>query len=155
MARLEHSGVELQRISTGHDVWFEFVDGGPSDAVFTVEGMDHVIVGKSGRFVGSRRADVLPIILVGWVEGQGTTHAEKREDYFALMDELSAVWSPDLDPSPLVAYSPVDGVPDGLQATLNARFLRRTGPTKEGEFFRKMTVYLECVDDPPVWVLGT
>ena len=155
MARILHGSVELQRPEQNWSVYFEFVDGGPSDAVFTVMGEDAIIVGKAGRFVTSRRADVQPITLVGWVEGQGATHAAKREDYFALMDELAAVWSPDLEPSLLEVYAPVDGVPEGLVASLNARFLRRTGPTKDGEFFRRMTVYLECVDDPPVWVLGT
>lgn len=155
MPRLTHAGVELQRPANNYNVWFDFSVGGPADAVYVVRGEDAVIVGKPGRFVTTRKPDHLVIILAGWVEGQGATHTAKREDYLDLMAELSAVWDPALDPSPLIVSAPVEGLGTGMTATLNARFLRRTGPPKVGEFFARMTIYLECVDDPPMWVLGS
>jgi hypothetical protein len=153
MPRLTFGGVELQRPEDNYEVYFEFSDGGPSDYTYEVRGDDTVIPGKDGQMVRDRKADHLGIVLVGWVEGQGSTHTAKREDYVALMSVLGAVLDPVLDPQELIAYPPVDGVPDPRM--LLARFLRKTGPTKTGEYFRRMTLYFECIDDPPVWVPGS
>lgn len=154
MSRLTLGGVELQRVGA-YEVWFEFLEGGPSDSIYHVRGDDTVIPAKPGQLVRNRVPDVLPIVLVGWVEGQGATHTAKREDYVDLMAELLAVFDPALDPMVLKAWGPVEGLGSAVTATINARFLRRTGPAKVGEFHRRQTIYLESVDDPPVWVMGS
>lgn len=142
-------GVSHQRPGTNYDIWFDFLEGGPSDATYEVRGDDRIIPAKPGRLVRDRQPDKLSIVLVGWVEGQGATDTLRRQDYFDLMAELLTVWDGAIAPVTITVSSPTEGVPSTM--SIDARFVRKSGPAKVGEHFRRFTIYFESVDSPPVW----
>lgn len=72
-------------------IYFQIVEGGP-DSSPEVRGEDRIIPYRRGQVYGNRRAHRLPIMLRGWVSGEGATESEQRADTAAARQELATLF---------------------------------------------------------------
>lgn len=147
------TSLELQDPENG--VLFFVVRGGLDD-VPTVRGKNVTIPGKPGQTWMPKVEDSLPIILHGYVEGQGSSLGEQRQDYLDLMARIKAVFDPTAEPFEVDVYGGApfynEGLADDEVATIMVEFLRLTGPTGNG-FVREFDLECRCISDPPAWVV--
>lgn len=120
-----------------------------------VRGEDTVVPAASGRFVQLRKADRLVIPMLGFVAGVPNTYydeAAEEQDYLNSWDTLGTIFDTTAAPAALVVYGPSHGVASGKKRTINARVLNVVFGNGIPGTIQNISVELESVDSPPVWV---
>jgi hypothetical protein len=74
-------------------VFFEIVEGGP-DFTPEVRGEDRTVPYRSGQVYAPRRNHRLPILLQGWVAGEGEDEAAQRADTATARQEMRVLFDP-------------------------------------------------------------
>jgi hypothetical protein len=87
---LTYSAVDLQDFPR---VYLEIVEGAP-DFTPEVRGEDRTVPYRSGQVYSPRRYHRLPILLQGWVAGEGMDEAAQRADTAAARQELRTLFDP-------------------------------------------------------------
>lgn len=130
---------------------FEFTEGGPTDGVATVRGKRVLIPGKAGRYTptGTFTKDTLDIRLHGWVEGEGSTAADRVESFRdRMLALLTACGETDREDVTLTVTD-IEGLTDDETATIDAGFIRFEGPAAHADW-REFDIHFEATD-PPEW----
>lgn len=143
---LTYRGTDLQDFPR---IFLQLVEGGP-DASPEMRGEDRVIPYRRGRIHGPKRADRLPIMLKGWVAGEGADEATQRADTALARQELKALFDPELGEGELKVATE-----DGTVWTANAEsevFLPESDP--DIPTFWGVSVRLMAID-PPEWTAGS
>lgn len=146
---LHYRTVNIRRLD--RSIFLQVYHGFDDEA--SVRGVDDVLLYADGRRRRSRWKDVRIIELRGWVQGLGDTLTVRRQAYRARINELHAIFEPDLDPGPLVISAPYMGLVSGT-ATIQARFLNASWDEPVLGYFRRVSVELECISSPPEWTLA-
>jgi hypothetical protein len=81
-------------------VFLQIVSGGPWDTPET-RGEDSRTPYRDGQTYGPRREDRLPIMLDGWVAGEGADEAAQRADTATARQELRVLFDPTRGPAVL------------------------------------------------------
>lgn len=155
MGRLTFRGTDLQRDDRA--IWFDLDDG--FLALPSVRGEDLPIPGRPGRLVLSRIADRLVVPLTGWILGFGVEPGDLRPTYAESEAILVGLFPLDLDPGDLVASNGYAGLETDETATISVRTLNlvmakmQPVPAAPAGFFRRISVELECVANPPAWAI--
>lgn len=112
-----------------------------------VRGQDIVIPARAGRDSGNRVADVLSILLEGYVGGEDAEEWRENTDaLIAVLDENAVV------PGSLIARAPYLGLATGAVATISARVKNYVeGPVRAGATVQTWSIELESID--PYWVV--
>jgi hypothetical protein len=139
---LTYRGTDLQ--SADLDIFFEIVRGLAEPP--SVRGEDWIVPARAGRLPTNRVADVLRIELRGHVRGSGVDEDAQRADFAANRATVRALFSPTLDPGPLVAT-----LEDGSVQNVDARTLDTIWNQVQPSF-AFVSVQLESVD--PDWLAG-
>lgn len=143
LRNLTFDAVDLQRADLSVHLDVMNLNGG-----LDVRGKDTVIPSLDGRIARVRVADVRHVIVEGWIQGVGATEALRLASAQELLDELEALFSPDLDPNPLAGLAA-----DGSTRTLLCRpqpGILWPDPIVPG--VHKVSVLLDSVF--PNWVLS-
>lgn len=113
-----------------------------------MRGEDVIVPALVGRVSRDRVADVLTIVLEGYVAGTDP------EDWRAKTDQLIAVLDEhEADPGPLIARAPYLGLGIGDEATISARVRNYIeGPIRAGATIQTWSIELESTD--PYWVVA-
>lgn len=91
---LTYGGVDLQDLSAGHlRIYFELASGGP-DWAPEVRGDDRTIPYRDGQIYSPKRPHRLPILLSGFVSGEGATEALQRADTATARQEMYTLFLP-------------------------------------------------------------
>lgn len=115
-------------------------------------GEDDIAAGRTGRIRRNRVADVRTIPLVGYTRGIGATIADRMESWAEAEATLGALLDPDVV-GELVLLAPYLGLASGT-ATIDAYPLNWIpGPPEGTMTFRRWTIDLESVANPPDWTL--
>lgn len=140
------------------DLTFDSTDLQPSDRSFVlwiarglnnvpaVRGQDIVVPHLAGQVVGNRKADKLPIELVGWILANGVTPSIIAGAFRTIVESLKAVFDPTLDPRVLAAT-----LEDGSAAAINARVTALVIEEKVTSHVASISVAMESID--PYWVI--
>lgn len=98
---LTFGGADLQRadLSIHLDIVSGLNDGK------RVRGTDTVIPSMRGRVARNRIADGRDIILAGWLQGTGSSEANRLASYQNLRDEVEAIFDPEDAPATLVGQA--------------------------------------------------
>lgn len=113
-----------------------------------VRGTDYVVAARAGRSVGNRVADVLEIVLEGYVAGTNAADWRAKTDLLLGVLDESAEALPGL----LVVRGPQFGLATGTEASITARVKNAVeGPVRFGFAYQAWSVALESVD--PAWVV--
>lgn len=130
-------------------IFLQLVEGGPDDTPET-RGENSTTPYRRGQTYGPRRADRLPIMLKGWVAGDGVDEDAQRADTAAARQELKALFDVEGGEGVLAATTE-----DGTDWTINAYpevIVWQAGdegiPTHRGVSVR----LIAC--DPPEWEAG-
>lgn len=129
-------------------VFLQLVEGGPDDTP-DVRGDDRTMPYRDGQLYGNRREDRLPIMLKGWVAGEGDDEAEQREDTAAARQEMRVLFDRTSGPGTLLVTTEdgveweIEAYPDGLVWENPDEGI----PTHRGVSIRLMAV------DPPHWTV--
>lgn len=117
-----------------------------------VRGKDEVIVGKPGRLALPRVEDRLVLNLVGWLRGVGATKEARWESFREIMDEAKTAFALTTTAN-LVASGPYLGLESGETATIEAATRDVAWGVIGSDAAVQIDVELECVSDPPDWVV--
>lgn len=116
-------------------------------------GTDSIAPGHGGRFIRPRLLDRLVVPVNGYVKGTGTTRAERAESWRASTDILIALLDPTLAPGLLVVGPPLMGVTE--ERSILVRPINAIHGRPVGAHYETWSIEMECVDDPPEWVIGS
>lgn len=131
------------------DLFFDVMSSPYEPADF--RGRDDIAIGRRGRVRRNRLADRRIIPLRGWTRGIGTTLLERRESWNDAEADLLALLDPSMDPGALVVLAPYLGLLSG-SLTIEAIGLNWIPGDVIGSMtFRRWTVDLEAVGNPPDW----
>jgi hypothetical protein len=151
MAELTKGGVDIRRSDVKIYFW---ITRGWLDDIPSVRGVDALVVGTPGRLTGNRLADTRRLLLNGQIKGAGATEALAQADFHALLSSMLTVWDPDGDPENLVVADGYRGLGVGQTATISVRTVNVIPAGEFNGFRRKYSWELECVSDPPAWVIA-
>ncbi|HEY6568549.1 MAG TPA: hypothetical protein VI341_13620 [Actinomycetota bacterium] len=147
---LVYGGVDLQDLSAGHlRIFFEIRAGRPFDTP-EVRGDDRTVPYREGQYYGPKRFDRLPILLVGFVAGEGSDEASQRSDTAAARWEMRTLFDPTAGEQVMTCTTE-----DGTDWTINpypeALIWDEVPPatTHWGASVRLMAI------DPPYWTAGS
>jgi hypothetical protein len=146
---LTYGAVDLQDLAAGHHrIYFELREGGP-DWTPETRGDDRTIPYREGQLYSPRRYHKLPIMLVGFVAGEGSDEAAQRSDTAAARQELRTLFDPILAPQVLTCTTE-DGTSWTIEAYTEALIWDDVppAPTHWGASVRL------CAIDPPYWTGG-
>ena len=87
---LTYDAVDLQDFPR---VYWEIVEGGP-DWTPETRGEDRTVPYRSGQVYTPRRYNRLPILLQGWVAGEGADEAAQRADTATARQEMRVLFDP-------------------------------------------------------------
>lgn len=120
----------------------------------SVRGADDIVPGLPGRVRRNRVDDVLILELRGWVRGAGATVTDRRADFHAAAAELMSELEPTrATPGVLTVLPPYLGV--SVPFTIEAFPLPwLEGPEFPGMSFRRFSIELEAIGNPPRWIEG-
>lgn len=138
---LTFRGTDVQRAD---NTLFLEVEEGLLDGGLELRGSDTTVPGRAGRRERNRIPDSLPIVLKGWVRGDGSGSAA-WSSYYAAWADLQELLRPTAGSGLLVAT-----LPDATVLTANARPVDIM-PGALLRAAREVSVELEAVD-PPYWV---
>ena len=139
---LTYKGTDLQDFPR---IFLQIVEGGPETSPET-RGSNSTTPYRDGQTYGPRRADRLPIMLRGWVSGQGATEALARADTAVARRALFTLFDVTAGVGELAVTTE-----DGTQWTISAYpevFLPEMEPTIPGH--QGISVRLVAID-PPEW----
>jgi hypothetical protein len=88
LTNLEYETVDLQDHPR---IFLQIVEGGP-DTPPEVRGEDRTVPYRSGKVYSPRRYDRLPILLKGWVAGQGSDEDTRKADTATARAELRTLF---------------------------------------------------------------
>lgn len=94
------AGGSLKELQDFPRIFLQIVSGGPDDTP-EVRGQDSRTPYRDGQTYGPRREDRLPIMLEGWVAGQGSSEILQRADTATARHELRTTFDPTLGPGVL------------------------------------------------------
>jgi hypothetical protein len=94
---LSYAATDLQDFPR---ICLRLVEGGPDDTP-EVRGEDRTIPYLDGQVYGNRRNHRLPIVIRGWVAGQGSTEVLQRADTAQARQELRVLFDPTGGPQTL------------------------------------------------------
>lgn len=143
---LTFGAVDLQDLTAGHlRIFFQLVSGGP-DWTPETRGDSRVIPYRDGRLYSPRRPDRLPIMLDGWVAGEGATEALQRADTATARQEMYALFK-SWDPPKVLTCTTEDGTAWTINAYAEALVwdANPAVPTHWGASVRLIA------EDPPYW----
>lgn len=136
---LSYAGTDLQDFPR---ICLQLVEGGPDDTP-EVRGDDRLIPYLSGQVYGNRRYHRLPIVIRGWVAGQGVSEVLQRADTAQARQELRVLFDPTGGPATLHVETE-DGVEWEIEAYPEGIIWQ---PVDEGiPTMRKVSVRLMAVD---------
>lgn len=123
---------------------------GPLWAPAEHRGEDDVAAGREGRIRRNRVPDFRTIPLVGYTRGVGATVDERQQSWAEAEAIIGGLLDPDVS-GDLVLLAPYLGLASGT-ATIDAYPLNWIPGRPEGTMtYRRWTIDLECVDNPPDW----
>jgi hypothetical protein len=142
---LTYRAVDIQRPDLFLDVLSSPYE--PAD----YRGRDDIALGRPGRVRRNRLADRRVIRLNGWTRGIGTTIEERRESWNDAEAELLALLDPSMAPGDLTVLAPYLGLVGG-SLTIEAVGLNwLAGDVLGSMSFRRWSIELEAVGNPPDW----
>lgn len=143
---LSYRSVDLQTENLFLDLMVSLYE--PADH----RGQDDVVPGMPGRYRRNRIPDQRMIPLKGWTRGTGSTAVERRQSFDAAEASLGAILDPSADAGALVVIPPYMGLSGGPM-TIQAVVANWTAGVVEGSLsYRRWTVELEAIGNPPDWV---
>jgi hypothetical protein len=112
LTNLTFDAADLQRsdLSLHLDIVSGLNDG------LEVRGTDTVVPSAAGRVFRDRKRDVRHIVLAGWIQGTGSTEANRQASYQNICDELEALFALDADPATIIGEAR-----DGTWRSIDAR----------------------------------
>lgn len=114
-------------------------------------GRDDIVPGRAGRYRRNRVADQRLIPLQGWTRGTGEDKASRRESFDAAEASLGALLDPAEDAGVLLVIPPYMGLAGASQSILAVVSEWTAGDVQGSLSFRRWTVVLEAVGNPPEW----
>lgn len=115
-------------------------------------GQDDVVPGMPGRYRRNRVSDQRLIPLKGWTRGTGSTAVERRQSFDAAESVLGGLLDPSADPGVLLVIPPYMGLTGGPMSILAAVANWTAGAVEGSLSYRRWTVELEAIGNPPDWV---
>lgn len=153
MAGLTIGGVDFHR--SDRRILFDIYRGFFGKEGVQYEGEDDDVQDATGMEAQPYRPVSRTIEFRGWVQGNGATLAERREDMLAAFDAIYAVLDPSLDPVTVVVTGPYLGVPVGQTRTLTAKYVGDSWGDPDPDWARRVGVFtMTCLDSPPDWVVS-
>lgn len=142
-AHLSYAGTDLQDFPR---IFLRLVEGGPDDTP-DVRGGDRTMPYYTGQIYGPRREHRLPIVLRGWVAGQGATEVAQRADTAQARQQLRLLFDPTGGPETLHVETE-----DGVEWEIAAypEVIVWEAPDEGIPTHRGVSVRLVAVD-PPHW----
>lgn len=145
MAKLAAAGTDIQLLNGSIYFW---IARGWLDDIPAVRGPDTIVPSRPGRTKRNRVADRFTVVLNGQL--RGSTPA----GLLTLQLAMAAIWDPTIDPWDLVADDEYKGLASGQTATIAVRTLNIIPSANPTDVLQKYTWELECIADPPAWVLA-
>ena len=141
LTNLEFNATDLQRsdLSVHLDIVMGLNDG------IQVRGVDTVIPGLEGVVPRSRILGARNVQLVGWLQPPGATEAVRLAAAQALLDELTTLFDPTMDPATLTGVAR-----DGSTRSIDCR--PETGPIfEEWDVLGVYRVSVSLIAADPTW----
>lgn len=151
MAELAANATDI-RLADGSRYFY--IVRGWLDDIPAVRGEDDDAPGRPGRIQGNRVAQLRRIILQGQLKGSGATEAAAQASFLALVQGMATLWDPTADPWNLVAGDLYRGLAAGQTATIAVRTVNLVPSHEFNGFRRTYSWELECIANPPAWVLA-
>lgn len=114
-------------------------------------GQDDVVPGMPGKYRRNRVPEQRLVPLKGWTRGTGETAVDRRESFDAAESVLGAILDPATDEGLLIAIPPYMGLSGTSQGLLAVVSEWTAGNIQGSLSFRRWTVVLEAVGNPPDW----
>jgi len=155
---LTFRGVQLQDGDTPSAArfWFDVIKGLPGHEPAEVRGEDTIAPGRPGRYIGNRVEELFPILLEGFIKGEGSDPQERTDDWHAATQTIMAAFQQDLNPGSLIISPGSNGYLGLLDdAEIQARTVDvMAGPIIARMSYQTWSVKLEAIDGV-WWDLGS
>lgn len=119
-----------------------------------VRGQDWVAYGRPGQTPGNRSHDHRPILLEGYTQGVGATPEERLESFHEVTSAIMAVMDMAAAPGTLLVAAPYLGLPEGSEATIQARCVSVGSKRMESYSTNPFQLWsIELLSVDPEWVI--